>query len=173
MDFALSVVTWIILVLAIVGIILAAIRFLTLRSRGTAVLVRVLPAEGVHGWRHGVLRYNGDEVEFFKLRSVSPSADLRFNRLDIELLGHRTISDAEASFMSDAMRAVHIEVKGKEYEICCDTHGEMALSAWIESAPSKRAERSNYHRLRENASRPRPTGKSDGTHQWPGSHEGR
>ncbi|WQD12471.1 MAG: DUF2550 family protein [Lawsonella clevelandensis] len=33
-----------------------------LKDKGTGVLIRVLPAEGEHGWRHGILVYEENRV---------------------------------------------------------------------------------------------------------------
>lgn len=134
-------------------IILAAVRFFTLRSRGTTVLLRVLPAKDSHSWRHGLVRYNGEYMEYFKLRSVLPRANMRFNRLDITLNGIRSLDDDEASFMPASDQVMGISVHGKDYEIASDAHGIMALNAWVEAAPSKRKEKLNYHQMRQRATR--------------------
>ncbi|MGV0362264.1 DUF2550 domain-containing protein [Corynebacterium minutissimum] len=141
----------ILIILAV--IILAAVRFFTLRSRGTTVLLRLLPAKDSHSWRHGLVRYNGEYMEYFKLRSVLPRANMRFNRLDITLNGIRSLDDDEASFMPAGDQVMGISVHGKDYEIASDAHGIMALNAWVEAAPSKRKEKLNYHQMRQRASR--------------------
>ena len=54
-----------VLVLIVVGVVLlAAVRFFTLRSRGTSVLLRRLPAKDSHTWRHGLVRYNGEYMGY-------------------------------------------------------------------------------------------------------------
>lgn len=141
----------ILIILAVV--ILAAVRFFTLRSRGTTVLLRLLPAKDSHSWRHGLVRYNGEYMEYFKLRSVLPRANMRFNRLDITLNGIRSLDDDEASFMPEGDQVMAMSVHGKDYEIASDAHGIMALNAWVEAAPSKRKEKLNYHQMRQRASR--------------------
>lgn len=141
----------ILIILAV--IILAAVRFFTLRSRGTTVLLRLLPAKDSHSWRHGLVRYNGEYMEYFKLRSVLPRANMRFNRLDITLNGIRSLDDDEASFMPEGDQVMAMSVHGKDYEIASDAHGIMALNAWVEAAPSKRKEKLNYHQMRQRASR--------------------
>ena len=141
----------ILIILAV--IILAAVRFFTLRSRGTTVLLRLLPAKDSHSWRHGLVRYNGEYMEYFKLRSVLPRANMRFNRLDITLNGIRSLDDDEASFMPASDQVMGISVHGKDYEIASDAQGIMALNAWVEAAPSKRKEKLNYHQMRQRATR--------------------
>lgn len=144
---------FVLLLIILAVIILAAVRFFTLRSRGTTVLLRVLPAKDSHSWRHGLVRYSGEYMEYFKLRSVLPRANLRFNRLDITLNGIRSLDDDEASFMPASSQVMGISVHGKDYEIASDAHGIMALNAWVEAAPSKRKEKLNYHQMRQRATR--------------------
>lgn len=144
---------FVLLLIILAVFILAAVRFFTLRSRGTTVLLRVLPAKDSHSWRHGLVRYNGEYMEYFKLRSVLPRANMRFNRLDITLNGIRSLDDDEASFMPASDQVMGISVHGKDYEIASDAHGIMALNAWVEAAPSKRKEKLNYHQMRQRATR--------------------
>ena len=43
----------------VVIVLLAALwRLVSFRNTGSQGLLRNLPADGVHGWRHGVYRYN-------------------------------------------------------------------------------------------------------------------
>lgn len=153
MDALFTVIFWLLVIACITLGILAAFRFFTLRSRGTSVLMRKMPAKDSHSWRHGMLRYIGESVKFFKLRSVSPAADLVFNRLDVELLGTRKLDDDEASFMPEAAEVLHFRAGDREYEVASDLHGILALIAWIESAPSRRQEKQDFERLRSRATR--------------------
>ncbi|WP_144792184.1 DUF2550 domain-containing protein [Corynebacterium singulare] len=151
-----QVLQWLLFLLALIVlavILLAAVRFFTLRSRGTSVLLRLLPAKDSHSWRHGLVRYNGEHMEYFKLRSVLPSANMRFNRLDITLNGTRPLDDDEASFMPAGEQIMRMSVHGKDYEIAADAQGIMALNAWVEAAPSKRKEKLDYHQMRQRATR--------------------
>lgn len=145
-------ITWALVIVAVLAVLLAAWRFFTLRSRGTNVILRVLPQHGVHGWRHGTFRYNGNDLEYFKLRSLSPMADLIMNRLSVTLLDRREQSAEEADFMSQGQKIIHIKSQNEEIEIALDQHGEMAFTAWLEAAPDARAEHSlkpsDFHRMR-------------------------
>ena len=143
-----------VLVLIVVGVVLlATVRFFTLRSRGTSVLLRRLPAKDSHTWRHGLVRYNGEYMEFFKLRSVLPRANLRINRLDIDLNGTRPLDGDEASFMPEGEQVMQFSAHGVDYEFAAASHGIMALGAWVEAAPSKRKEKLDYRQLQKRATR--------------------
>lgn len=156
-----------VLVLAVVvaSIAAAAWRFFSLRSRGTNVIMRELPASGNHGWRHGTLRYEGETLEYFKLRSLRPWANLVLDRREVEILGTRGLSESEAEFMPDEVKILTISVGehqgehheeavgGKRYEVGLEAHGEMALRAWVESAPDLRQQRVDYWALRDKLSR--------------------
>ncbi len=144
---------WVLVALVLVATVLAAVRFFKLRSTGAQVLVRALPAKDSHSWRHGIVRYTADCLEFFKLRSVSPVADLRLNRLDIDVLSTRKLDDDEASFMPEATEAIHIKAGEREYELAVDLRSAMALNAWVESAPSRRKENINIKALQSRVER--------------------
>lgn len=148
-----EIVTWVLIVFAVLAVLLAIWRFLTLRSRGSTVLLRSLPASGAHGWRHGRIRYNGDDLEYFKLRSLSPMADQVFTRQRLEFHEPRTMTPEEAGFMSEGLSIATLCDAGTHYEIALDQHGLMALTAWIESAPHQRQERVDHQRLRSRITR--------------------
>ncbi|MCK7675627.1 DUF2550 family protein [Corynebacterium pygosceleis] len=124
-----------------VFVVLAGWRFLRVRATGSGILLRRLPADGAHGWRHGALRYSGDGIEFYKLRSVAPAPDLRFPRTGAEVTGRREPGAAETAFMPAGVRIVELAVRDRRYELALDAQSETALTAWIESAPSARQER--------------------------------
>lgn len=133
---------------------LAGWRFITLRSKGTSVTLRRLPAQGLHGWRHGLLRYNGDNLKYYMLRSLAPSADIVFSRTQVQLQGHRVVESHEASFLS-APKAVLFSHQGTEYELVCSPHAEMAFTAWVEAAPDSRMEKMSPKALRKKMNRGR------------------
>lgn len=117
--------------------VLAAWRFAAIRSRGTSILIRKLPATGVHGWRHGVIQYQGERLQFFKLRSLAPRADAVFLRSGIDMQGHRERTSAEQDVFSNP-QILKFNHDGTSYEAAMSPHAEMAFTAWVESAPDSR-----------------------------------
>lgn len=133
---------YLIIALCVIAILLALSalwRFLTLRSL-TQVTLRVLPASGTHGWRHGVFRYRGESLEYFKLRSLAPKADTVFSRTAVTLGGHRDVTPEEAQLLSSP-RVLSFSHRGTEYELNAGTHAEMAFTAWVEAAPDSRMDK--------------------------------
>lgn len=137
----------------VVVLLLAALRFFSQRSQGTQALVRPLPATDTLGWRHGVIRYSGEDMEFYKLRSINPSCDLRLDRRLVSAVGSRPLDDDEADFISQPAEAIHLTTGDEDIEIALEPNAAMALNAWIESAPSPRQERTNVARLRAKSRR--------------------
>lgn len=144
---------WVLAALALMCVGLALLRLFTVRSQGTTVLIRTLPAQGENGWRHGILKYSGDTLKFFKLRSILPKSDLDFDRRLTHVESHRPPQDNELSFMPEVSRVLHIVSDGSEYEISAERRGAMGLVSWIESAPDVRQEKTDHRALTQRIGR--------------------
>lgn len=117
---------------------------------------RVARTAGTVGdWRHGTLRYNGDDLQFYKLRSLSPSADRVFARTRATFNGHRRPQEDDLKLLEEDSIIVQVSVGGSEFEFALDSRGAMALIAWIEAAPSSRHERADHNRLLDKITRNR------------------
>lgn len=136
-----DIVGWILTGLVIVACLLAAWRFVALRHTGTKAVMRRLPARENRGWRHGVLRYRGERLDFFKLRSVSPKPDLTFERSGFLLKDRRDLTSLEQRFMVPERKVLVVKTSLGEFEWVLDSHAEMALLAWVESAPTQPMQR--------------------------------
>ena len=126
-------------------------RFLTVRNNGTPALLRKLPANGTHGWRHGIAVYAGETMRFFKLRSLSFSADMELDRSTLSITGNRQATETERHFMPGVQVVVLFSTQGTQYEFATDRHGAMALVSWVESAPDSRQVRTDMTRLHNRA----------------------
>ena len=145
---------WFALILAVIVItVLATWRFIALRSKGTPVLLRKLPTPGDAGWRHGAIRYVDGKIEFFKLRSLSPRADLSIEREMLEVLDRRSPSEHEVLYMHPNTRILQISFGGNSYELAFENRGDNAFVAWLESAPTQRVVRVNQRQAMRNAMR--------------------
>lgn len=125
--------------LAIVVLLCAAAwRFVSFRNRGSHGLLRLLPASGVHGWRHGVFRYNGECLKFYKLRSLAFRSDIRLDRRGTEVDRIRELTEAEKDIMPEIDRILVLRSRNGAYEFASDRRARMALVSWLESAPNER-----------------------------------
>ncbi|WP_026196040.1 DUF2550 domain-containing protein [Corynebacterium lubricantis] len=149
---------WVFIALAVICMALGALRFFALRSRGSTVLLRVLPASGNHGWRHGKIQYSGDTLSYYKLRSLIPRADIILDRTYLSVEGHRELGTSEREFMPTAVRILTVKSDSATYEIAATRHIIMALISWIESAPDPRQEKTDYKSLTQRIGRQREQG---------------
>lgn len=124
------------------GMLIAAARFLTLRSRGIPVVIRSLPNPDGRHWRHGVLVYRPSVARVYKLRSIRPESDIQLDRHHTEITGRRAITDREKHFLEPELHVMTLEGEGKTWEVALDESGDTALVSWLESAPSERRVRS-------------------------------
>ena len=135
---------------ALVGVLLCAVlllfyRLWKMRQGGTAALLRDAPAVGGHGWRHGVIRYRGEEARFFRLSSLRPWPDRRLSRRGLEIIGRRAPRGDEFDIMTDDSVVVELKdtTAGEQrgYELAVERDALTAFLSWVESGPSLRARR--------------------------------
>ena len=93
-----------ILVVLLLAVLMLGFRLWKMRQGGTAAIVRDLPASGGHGWRHGVIRYRGEEARFYRLSSVRLWPDRRLSRRGLEITGRRSPRGDEFDIMTDATK---------------------------------------------------------------------
>ncbi|MCV7175479.1 DUF2550 domain-containing protein [Mycolicibacterium sphagni] len=135
---------------ALVGVLLLVVVALTyrlwkLRQGGTAAILRDIPAVGGHGWRHGVIRYRGDEARYYRLSSLRWWPDRRLSRRGLEIISRRSPRGDEFDIMSDAIVVLELHDttidRWRGYEIALDRGALTAFLSWVESSPSPRARR--------------------------------
>jgi hypothetical protein len=135
---------------ALVGVLLLALTALSYRLwklrqvGGTAAIMRDVPAVGGHGWRHGVLRYRGEEAGFYRLSSIRWWPDRRLSRRGVEVVSRRAPRGDEFDIMTDAIIVLELGDTGGErrgYEVALDRGALTAFTSWLESRPSPRARR--------------------------------
>lgn len=131
---------------ALVGVVLLGVVFLVyrlwqMRQGGTAALMRDVPAVGGHGWRHGVIRYRGEEARFYRLSSLRPSPDRRLSRRGLEITGRRAPRGDEFDIMADEAVVMELNDANAGYELALDRTALTAFLSWVESRPSPRARR--------------------------------
>jgi len=128
------------------SVIALIVRLWYLGQGGTAAILRDIPAAGGHGWRHGVLRYRGDEAQFYRLSSFRLWPDRRLSRRGLEVISRRAPCGDEFDLMTDQTAVLELrDVTGGHdcrYEMALDRGALTAFLSWVESRPSPRARRS-------------------------------
>ncbi len=131
-------------VLALVVVALSY-RLWKLRQGGTAAILRDIPAVGGPGWRHGVVRYAGDEARFYRLSSLRWWPDRRLGRRGLDIVSRRAPRGDEFDIMTDEIVVLELNDTTTErrrgYEIALDRGALTAFLSWVESRPSPRSRR--------------------------------
>ncbi|WP_059017556.1 DUF2550 domain-containing protein [Mycobacterium sp. M26] len=131
-------------VLALVVVALSY-RLWKLRQGGTAAILRDIPAVGGHGWRHGVVRYRGDEARFYRLSSLRWWPDRRLGRRGLDIVSRRAPRGDEFDIMTEEIVVLELNDTTTErrrgYEIALDRGALTAFLSWVESRPSPRSRR--------------------------------
>ncbi|SBS71208.1 conserved exported hypothetical protein [uncultured Mycobacterium sp.] len=135
---------------ALVGVLLLVVvalsyRLWKLRQGGTAAILRDIPAVGGQGWRHGVIRYRGDEARYYRLSSLRWWPDRRLSRRGLEVISRRAPRGDEFDIMTDAIVVLELHDttvdRWRGYEMALDRGALTAFLSWVESSPSPRARR--------------------------------
>lgn len=138
------------IMVALIAVLLLIVLALTIRlwnlgQGGMAAILRDLPAVGGHGWRHGVLRYRGDEARFYRLSSLRLWPDRRLGRRGLEVVARRAPRGDEFDLMTE--ETVVLELLDatadapRGYELALDRGALTAFLSWVESRPSPRSRR--------------------------------
>ena len=136
---------------ALIGVLLLVVIALTYRLwklrqvGGTAAILRDVPAVGGHGWRHGVLRFRGEEAGFYRLSSLRWWPDRSLSRRGVEVVARRTPRGDEFDILTDAIVVLELRDtradRPRNYEVALDRGALTAFTSWLESRPSPRARR--------------------------------
>ena len=138
------------IMVALTGVLLLIVLALIIRlwnlgQGGMAAILRDIPAVGGHGWRHGVLRYRGDEARFYRLSSLRLWPDRRLGRRCLEVVSRRAPRGDEFDLMTE--ETVVLELLDatadapRGYELALDRGALTAFLSWVESRPSPRSRR--------------------------------
>ncbi|MDA0251652.1 MAG: DUF2550 domain-containing protein [Actinomycetota bacterium] len=138
------------IMVALVGVLLLVVLALSYRlwklgQGGTPAILRDTPAIGGHGWRHGVIRYRGEEAHFYQLSSLRLWPDRRLGRRGLEVISRRAPRGDEFDIMTDEIVVLELQdatgAQDRGYEMALDRGALTAFLSWVESRPSPRARR--------------------------------
>lgn len=104
-------------------------------SLRTAAPTRSTPGATSRGWTLGVGRYNGDDLEWFRVFSFSPRPQHVFHR-SMRILGRRTPHGAEAfSLYADHVVVDVVLDANRRVELAMGEGALTGFLAWMEAAP--------------------------------------
>ena len=138
------------IMVALVGVLLLVVLALSYRlwklgQGGAPAILRDTPAIGGHGWRHGVIRYRGEEAHFYQLSSLRLWPDRRLGRRGLEVISRRAPRGDEFDIMTDEIVVLELQdatgAQDRGYEMALDRGALTAFLSWVESRPSPRARR--------------------------------
>ncbi|MGB3698395.1 MAG: DUF2550 domain-containing protein [Gordonia sp. (in: high G+C Gram-positive bacteria)] len=139
---------WIIIGCVVAGLfVLAGVvyRVVEVRRAGTPVLLRRLPAEADHGWRHGSVHYGDDALAYYRLSSLRPGPTVKMSRRRIEIVGRRSPLGTELEIMDPDFGIVELALgrsgSGAHYELAMNPEVSTAFQSWIEARRPRRARR--------------------------------
>jgi hypothetical protein len=129
----------------VVGLVLAAAALLlavSLRRRwlsreGGAIDMswRLKPRAHGRGWVLGVGRYDGDDLEWFRVFSLSTRPRRRLHRADLTVVKRRHATGAEAMALMKGMEVVELRSAGSPVEVGLDPSALTGFLAWLEARP--------------------------------------
>ena len=87
------------------------------------------------GWQMGVCRYQDNDLEWFRLMSLSVRPKHRFKRHSLELLGRRKPTEAEAVKVQPDVVIVELKYEGRDVLLAMKFDAYTGLSSWLEAGP--------------------------------------
>ena len=139
-----------VLMVALISVLLVVVLALSFRlwklgQGGTPGILRDTPASGGHGWRHGVIRYRGDEARFYRLSSLRLWPDRRLSRRGLEIVSRRAPRGDETDIMTDEIVVLELQDvsagQARGYEMALDRGALTAFQSWVESRPPAQSRR--------------------------------
>jgi hypothetical protein len=96
---------------------------------------RLKPRSHGRGWVLGVGRYDGNDLQWFRVFSLSTRPRRRLSRDDLQVVRRRSATGAEAMALIKGMEVVELRTAGGPVEIALDPSAITGLLAWMESRP--------------------------------------
>ena len=100
--------------------------------------VRVRSGRAGRGWILGVGRYTGDDLEWFRVFSLSPRPRFVYRRGELEYVGRRDADGVEAYSLYTGHIVVSARTPAGMLEVAMSPEALTGFLAWLESAPPGR-----------------------------------
>ncbi|MFC6286600.1 DUF2550 domain-containing protein [Nocardioides sp. GCM10027113] len=118
------------------GVALVVRRRLLARNGGTFELsYRVRPERVGRGWLLGLGRYSGDDLEWFRIFSLSPRPKRVWRRADLSYGGRRDPEGVEQMSLYPDHVVVLCATPGGPLELAMAPPSLTGFQAWLEAAP--------------------------------------
>lgn len=111
------------------------------RNGGTFELsVRMKTERSGHGWVLGLGRYSGEQLEWFRIFSLSPRPKRAWTRSELEYGWRRPPAGPESVSLYAGHVVVDCATADGSVELALSPSSLMGLQAWLEAAPPGTAE---------------------------------
>lgn len=88
-----------------------------------------------NSWQMGVCRYQDNDLEWFRLASISMRPKHTFRRSSLELLGRRKPTEAEVVKIQPDAVIVELRHEGQDVLLAMRFDAYAGLSSWLEAGP--------------------------------------
>lgn len=88
-----------------------------------------------NSWQMGVCRYQDNDLEWFRLASLSLRPKHKFKRSSLELLGRHKPTESEAVKVQPDVVIVELQYEGRELRLAMKFDAYTGLSSWLEAGP--------------------------------------
>ncbi|MFJ3956530.1 DUF2550 domain-containing protein [Arthrobacter sp. NPDC090010] len=122
-----------ILAIIVLALCLVGVRRINLRRALGTIDASICVATG--RWQMGVCRFQGAELEWFRMFSLSPTPRYSFERSRLELLRRREPGEAEAARVQPGTVVVELSYAGQEVLLAMRFDEYTGLSSWLEAGP--------------------------------------
>ena len=116
------------------GAALVVRRHVLSRHGGTFELShRLRPTQAGRGWLLGLGRYSGDELEWFRIFTLSPRPKRRWNRASLTYDARREPGTVEQHVLYPGHVVIRCQGPGGEVELAMSTASLTGFQAWLEA----------------------------------------
>ncbi|MEO5993537.1 MAG: DUF2550 domain-containing protein [Arthrobacter sp.] len=119
--------------LLVFALCLSGVRRITLRCTLGTVDASICTAG--NGWQMGVCRYQDNDLEWFRLASLSTRPKYTFRRSSLELIARRQPSESELVEVQPGAVIVELRYEGQDVLLAMRFDAYTGLSSWLEAGP--------------------------------------
>ena len=126
-----------VVLLVLLPFLAISLRRRLLARQGGAIEVSLRLKNKRHGggWVLGVGRYAGDDLEWFRVFSLSPRPRRTLSRRDLEVKGRRMPKGPEALALLKGVEVLELVSAGSSTEIALDPSALTGFLSWLEARP--------------------------------------